>query len=231
MNDKTQEEKYEKLENYLKPQKKDIVYSGIKASISAIPGFGGVLAEIFSFGVESPIQKRKRDFLIELAKNLDKLGEEKRIKINELRDNPEFIDLILLSLEIAMKNSRREKIQMLQTGVINSILSIKENMDLNFTFLKAIDDLTWMHVVTLNEIGSKGYLGAYDFQLDSKFKKFLSELFAIGLIEYVPKEEGSHDIHTKKKMEEIIEFLTEKQSMRITDKGKQFQKFIFNYNG
>ena len=230
MEDKIQEEKYNKLENYLKPQKKDMLHSGIKASFSAIPGFGGVLAEIFSFGIESPIQKRKRDFLIELARNLDKLEEEKRVKINELRDNPEFIDLIMQSLEIAMKNSRKEKIQMLQTGVINSILSIKEDMDLNFTFLKAIDDLTCMHVKTLNEIGSKGYRGVYDFQLDSKFHKFLSELFAIGLIEYVPKDEESHDIHEKKKMEEIIEFLTEKQNMRITEKGIQFRKFIFNYN-
>lgn len=230
MDDKIQEEKYKKLENYLKPQKKDIVYDGIKASLSAIPGFGGVLAEIFSFGVESPIQKRKRDFLIELAKNLDKLEEEKQIKISELRDNPEFIDLIMLSLEIAMKNSRREKIQMLQTGVINSILSIKEDMDLNFTFLKAIDDLTWMHVKTLNEIGNKGYLGVYDFQLDLKFNKFLSELFAIGLIEYVPKDEENRIIHQKNNMEEIIEFLTEKQSMRITEKGKKFQEFIFNHN-
>jgi len=32
-----------KLENYLKPQKKDIVYGGIKASFSTIPGFGGVM--------------------------------------------------------------------------------------------------------------------------------------------------------------------------------------------
>ena len=73
------------------------------------------------------LQKRKRDYLIWLCMKLDELESKGILRIDDLQNNDEFYDIILQSLEIAMKNSRKEKLEFLQNMTINSIKKIDEN--------------------------------------------------------------------------------------------------------
>ena len=119
----------------LKPTKADIAHSGIKAGLSSIPVVGGSLAEIFSFGVESPLQKRRNNFIIRLDERIRNL--------ENLKNDDEFIDIVTHALQIALRNySSEEKISSLVNAVTNTAHKINVNTDSKFMYLNYINDLT-----------------------------------------------------------------------------------------
>jgi len=215
--------RYEKLEKFLKPSEGDRIHSGIETGLSVVPGFGGVLAKLFSLGVESPLEKRKREFLISLAIKLDNLEKKGRLNVSDFENNEEFNDLIIHGLEIAMKNSRKEKIQALQNILINSALKMEDDIDLRYVFLRTIDELTPIHIKILLEFRKAGLdLKTGEESVDrlkKSYEEFLSELVSRGLLEHHP-DTGAILLETA---EELPEY-------RITTKGVRFLDFIREYD-
>lgn len=125
-----------------KPTKGDAAHSVIKASLSSIPIVGGAVSEIFSFGVESPLQKRRDEFIISIDSRVTKLEEKNLLSSQFLKDNDEFIDIVTHALQIAIRNSSREKITALQNAVINTALQTNIDSDSKFMYLNFIDELT-----------------------------------------------------------------------------------------
>lgn len=132
----------------IKRTKGDIVHSSIRVLLSSIPGAGPILAEIFSLSVESPLGKRRDEMLIWLANKVNDLEKQGLFKKEYLK-NDEFLDIITHALQIAIRNSKKEKIQALQNAIVNSLLGIDIEQDLRFVFLNFIDILSPTHVKIL----------------------------------------------------------------------------------
>lgn len=130
----------------LKPTKGDAAHSVIKASLSSIPIVGGAVSEIFSFGVESPLQKRQDEFIISIDSRVTKLEEKNLLSSQFLKDNDEFIDIATHALQIAIRNSSREKITALQNAVINTALQTNIDSDSKFMYLNFIDELSQIQI-------------------------------------------------------------------------------------
>jgi len=142
-------EKKSDIEKALESSVSDAAYSAAKTGISLIPGIGGVLAEIFSFAVDSPLEKRKTKILVWLSQRIEELEKKSLIKSSNLKNDEEFIDILIQALQIAIRNSKEEKIQALQNALLNVLLKTPIEIDLKFMFLNYIDILTPWHLKLL----------------------------------------------------------------------------------
>jgi len=152
------EEKPEKVHNLIKKEnesdprkilkktKGDLAHSITKAGLSGIPVIGGPLAEIFSFGVETPLEKRRNNFLIGLDERMKNFEKQKLLSFESLKNNDNFIDIVIHAVQIALRNSSREKINALQNAVINSALKINIDTDSKFMYLNFINELTEIQI-------------------------------------------------------------------------------------
>jgi hypothetical protein len=128
---------------------REIIEGQAKGAVSAIPVIGGCISESLSFILNSPLEKRKEEWLNSLGNIVEELKEEiKGLDLKNLRDNPLFISTILYSTQIALKTHKQEKLDWLKKAVKNSIkLNIEE--DKKMMFLNYIDILTPSHIKLL----------------------------------------------------------------------------------
>lgn len=123
----------------------DFAHSSVKGAIGTIPVVGSFLSEVFSLSKDSPFEKRKKEFILALANKIEILSKQSRIDVNSLKNNSEFHDIIIQTYEIAIKNSQKEKLQLLQNVVVNSALGIKIPQDEKLLFLDRLDRITPSH--------------------------------------------------------------------------------------
>lgn len=154
------ETKNEKVENHklvkqdnkptpreiLKPTKGDAAHSGIKAALSSIPFVGGAISELFSLGMQSPLEKRKDDFIISLDERISELEDGGVLSSKYIIVDDEFIDVAAHALPIAIRNSSPEKLNALRNAVINTALKIDINRDSKFMYLNFINELNEIQI-------------------------------------------------------------------------------------
>lgn len=128
--------------------KGDIAYASLRSTLSLIPGAGPIIAEIFSFSVESPLDKRRTKFLEWLANKVNELEEKGLFKKEDMMSD-EFLDIVTQALQIVIRNSKKEKIQSLKNSVENSLVGINIEQDLQFVFLNFIDIFSPTHLKIL----------------------------------------------------------------------------------
>ncbi|MBI3639323.1 MAG: hypothetical protein HY223_03315 [Thaumarchaeota archaeon] len=130
-------------ESVFKPTGMDLIHSGIKTGLSIIPIAGGPISEIFSSAVESPVNKRLQSYLTSIDYRIKDLEEKGKVNYNELLKNDEFIDVLIQSSQIAVRNfSQPIKLEYLQGVIVNTALKINTPSDAKFTYLHYIDTLT-----------------------------------------------------------------------------------------
>ena len=126
-----------------RPTGMDRIHSGIKTGLSVVPMAGGPMSEILSAVVGSPINKRLQSYLTSLDYRIKDLEEKGRVTCNELSKNDEFLDILIQSSQIAVRNfSQPIKLECLESAIVNSALSINVQSDEKFTYLHYIDTLT-----------------------------------------------------------------------------------------
>lgn len=130
----------------LKPTKGDAAHSGIKAALSSIPFVGGSISELFSLGIQSPLEKRKDDFIISLDERVSELEDRGVLSSEYVIVDDEFIDVAAHALPIAIRNSSPEKLNALRNAVINTALKIDINRDSKFMYLNFINELTEIQI-------------------------------------------------------------------------------------
>ena len=92
-----------------KPEKGDIAYAITKAVIGSIPLLGDAATELFGLVITPPLEKRRVEWMNKIAERLNKLEEMKLIEIHSLKDNDQFIDVVLQATAFALKTSEKEK--------------------------------------------------------------------------------------------------------------------------
>ncbi len=151
---------------------KDIVLSGIKGGVSSVPLVGSFLNEIVGIVVESPIENRTKKFLLALRDELYQLKNEKRIVLTKLKENDEFVDIVIQASELAIKNSQEEKLDLLKNAVINTALGIDIERDEKMICLDVISRITPSHYKILKMCyDSESYLTKLVNEADYKRKQ------------------------------------------------------------
>jgi len=136
------------------PQKSvgDHLHLGARVVLSAMPGVGGPALELFNAVIAAPIERRRNDWLNDLAERLNRLEQEKRLKVEDLRKNDEFISAVMQATTVAVRNHHQEKIDALRNAVLNSALGQCSSDVKSAMFLAFVDQFTVWHLRVLKEL-------------------------------------------------------------------------------
>lgn len=132
-----------------KPGPKDYVLAFFRGAISSIPFpiAPGVAAEMFSFIITPPLEKRRDEWLVALAEGLVGVQEQvEELSLERLSENEAFVTVVLKASHLAMRSHQQEKLEALRNAVLNSALPNAPEDDLQLIFLDLVDTLTAWHL-------------------------------------------------------------------------------------
>jgi hypothetical protein len=125
----------------------DIAHKAVKAGLSLIPWVGGSAAEIFAAIMAPPLQKRRDQWIEDIAKELGDLRDKRpEINLDELLTSDKFITVVLHATQTALKNHQKEKLEALKNSILNAALRTDLDEDLQMVFMRYIDELTPWHL-------------------------------------------------------------------------------------
>lgn len=136
------------------PKAEDYAYAISKGGLAAIPYAGGIISEVFATVVPSPYQKRVRSFVQTSEERLSSLEKSKGLDIKSLKNDDEFLDIVIQATEIAAKNSQKEKLRILQNCVLNTALKINIARDKKLMYLNIVNQITPTHLAVLNLVAN-----------------------------------------------------------------------------
>lgn len=85
----------------------------------------------------------------EIAEKIKMLEEKNLIQINELKDDDQFIDVVIQATAYALKTSEREKIEAFQNAIINTSRGELPDKSKCQIFLNQLDRLSVWHIKLL----------------------------------------------------------------------------------
>ena len=137
-----------------KESSKDKAHSIVKGAFGAIPFAGGVASETFGLILSQPITKRREEWMQAVVDKLNYLEKtSESFKIENLKENDEFVTFLIEASQIAFKTHQNEKLNYLQNAIVNYFDNQLE-FDKKHSFLRIIDELTPTHFIVLNYIST-----------------------------------------------------------------------------
>lgn len=130
----------------------DVAYAALQAVASFVPGATQVLDLVLG----SPIERRRREWLEDLADSLRRLEEERAIDLEALGRNDTFVDAVISASFAAIKTSQERKRQALRNAVLNAALSNAPDVTQQQIFLALTDRFTDRHLILLALFRSPG---------------------------------------------------------------------------
>lgn len=121
----------------------DVLHVAMTAALSAVPFVG--LGELFKFIVAPSLDKRREQWMKLMAEAVQELQNRKEFDLAALRDNEEFITLLIHATQSALKTHLDLKRHMIKRALINSVL-IESAFDEKELYLNLLDRLTPSHV-------------------------------------------------------------------------------------
>jgi hypothetical protein len=128
----------------------DYGHAAARAVIASIPVVGGAAVELFDLIIAPPIVKRRNEFMEGLAQKLNELASNRGIRLEELKDNPAFIDTVLQATQAAIRTHQDEKREALRNAVLNSALPDSPDASTQLMFISMIDRFTEWHLRILD---------------------------------------------------------------------------------
>ena len=164
----------------------DYVHTIAKAGIAAIPYVGGSAAELFSLVIAPPLEKRKDDWLRELAEAVDEIKRRKPgLTLEDLSKNDAFVSAALQASQIAIRTHQREKREYLRNALIHTVTENSTESEKIF-FLALVDLFTITHVEILRLFKNRGSFSTERFRELEKSRDLtdpiVSDLNARGLL-------------------------------------------------
>ncbi len=138
-----------------KPKKdiRDITYTASQVALSSLPIVGGSISAVMTQLLGPPIERRREKWLAYLSDVVEDLQERTdNLEAQPLGDNEMFISAVFKASTIALQTHNEEKLQMLSNAVRKSALQGSAKEDLQFIYLRLIDDLTVSHVNLLKAL-------------------------------------------------------------------------------
>ncbi|MBN1517714.1 hypothetical protein JXA32_14215 [Candidatus Sumerlaeota bacterium] len=126
----------------------DKAHAIVRSVIGALGGQAAI--ELFTALITPPIEKRRNEWMQNVGDMLKKLEEEKKVDLDELRQNEEFIDLLMNASQAAIRTSNQKKREALRNAIENAALNQTPDEALQQMFIRWIDELTEWHLQLLN---------------------------------------------------------------------------------
>jgi hypothetical protein len=128
----------------------DVLHAVAKGAIGAVPMIGSLATEIFAMVVTPPLEKRRAEWMNEVAERLQALEDKGEINLNSLKYDDQFIDVVLQTTSFALKTSEKEKIDAFKNAVLNTALNDAPSITVSQIFLNQIDRFTALHIQILS---------------------------------------------------------------------------------
>jgi hypothetical protein len=212
-----------------------------RALLSAIPIGGGAAVEFFNVLITPPIEKRRQQWMTEIASAIDQLQKENAELLPRLQKDTAFHSLLLQASWAAVRNHHAEKLLALKNAVVNSARDAGPSDDLQLLFVRYVDELTPTHLVVLrflmdhenavaNLEGLPALLSAFAAttgqQLSQEFFKLtLEDLDARVLIRLSKYIDDFADIYSPDHLL-IDDEKKPEPRIRVSSIGRQFLNFI-----
>lgn len=222
----------------LTPSGKDITHSLVKGGLGSIPIVGSMAAEIFNLIIAPPLERRKSEWMNEIAAKLTELSDKYAVDLNSLKDDDLFLDAVLQATTYALKTSEKEKIIAFQNAILHIAAGDSPDKTVTQIFLNQLDNLTIWHIRILKFIENpKNWFHTFNRTPPSYGMASLSTLFIDAFPELKDKNDlldivwndlrnaGFHragDVNTSMTGDGLF-------SERTTNLGQQFIKFISDY--
>lgn len=132
-----------------KPTGKDAIHAAGRGFLGMIPFVGSGAAEVFSWFVKEPLERRRDEWMEEVGEQLRRLADQFGIDLAELQKNDAFVDTVMQATHIAMRNRHADKRAALRNAILNSGLPDAPEESLRQMFLHWVDVLTPWHLKVL----------------------------------------------------------------------------------
>jgi len=136
------------------PTNEDVSNSIVKGLIGTIPVVGALATELFGLIVVPPLEKRRVEWMNEIASRLKNLEDKHLLTLESLKDNEQFIDTILQTTTYVLKTSEEEKILAFQNALLNTALPEAPEKTKSQIFLNQLDNFTVWHIRILQFLDS-----------------------------------------------------------------------------
>ena len=131
----------------------DIAHVIAKAGLSSVPVVGGAAAELFTLLVQPPLERRRIAWMTAIGEKLFQL-ERDGLSLENLRNNEQFISLVMHASQIAMRTHSSLKLEALRSAISSAAKGTEVDETLNHVYLTLVDELTPLHIRILNVLNS-----------------------------------------------------------------------------
>lgn len=135
----------------IKENKEDYAHRFVKSALGVVPFAGTALGELFSAIIPPSIESRRDKWMNEVSIVLNELLAKNDNLLEELKNNEEFISLLLEISQLALKTHREEKLKLYSRALKNSI-----DIDISFftqeTYVRYIEELNFYEILILEFI-------------------------------------------------------------------------------
>lgn len=128
----------------------DQLHTLAKAGIASIPGVGAAASELFTVILTPPLEKRRVEWMNDVAERLKELEERGELNLEDLQGNETFITTVMQASQAAVRNHQSEKREALRNAVLNAALPHAPEESLQQYFVTLIDTFTVEHIRLLD---------------------------------------------------------------------------------
>ncbi len=204
---------------------KDSTHAVVRAGLSAIPGVGGPLSELFSLVITPSLEKRRDKWIESIGEALKALeAKVEGFKIENLKDEEAFVSTVMQASQAAIRNHHKEKLEALRNTVLNAALPNAPEQNLQHVFFRIVDSFTPSHLKLLKRLDELPVMNGvalpkplFDEWKDSPgfCHQIARDLHSYGLTDLMSPWEGSYSPRP-----------LFGRSQNVTDLGKKFLQFI-----
>lgn len=127
----------------------DVAHSTARGLINMVPIVGSLGAELFNLVISPPLEKRRAEWMNNIADRLQSLEDNGKLIIADLVDNEEFIDTVIQATTFALRTSEREKLKAFKNAVISTALPNSLDKTKSHIFLNQLNTFTDWHIIIL----------------------------------------------------------------------------------
>lgn len=128
-----------------KSSKGDVGHALVKAGLSAVPVVGGPAVEIFQLLVQPPLERRRQQWMQQVGQKLLEL-EGKGLKLENLKENEQFISAVMQASAAALKTHKLEKLAALRNAILHIAKGEGPEETIQHLLLSFIDEFSEMHL-------------------------------------------------------------------------------------
>lgn len=130
------------------PDERDAASIITRTALGVVPLIGGPAAELFNFVVVPSLERRKAEWLNDLAERVRELQAEERLTFEDLKSDA-VVDAMLHASQAAMRTSSEEKRAAMRNAVLNTALPGAPGAMDRYVFLRFVDEFSEWHLRVL----------------------------------------------------------------------------------